>query len=190
MKALLAAFSTALYSMQISFVVAVTLLMADSRAAAEGFAIAATILGVIAGILGLVNIAFAVLHIFLPQQPVFGSIMVAKLCLIPFFVIHFIFCLLIVAGFLNPFLAWSLLFVVPMMIGLTYAVLIVTSAYTIGYMIYRLRTKQTTLQAEIAYIIAHLVFVADTVASVLLYVRERKRAAQPSLPPPADAEIE
>ncbi|MCI8435087.1 MAG: hypothetical protein HFK10_03900 [Clostridia bacterium] len=189
MKALLTSFIAALYSMQILFGIAFVLLLADNRAAAE-FAIAAAILGLVAGMLGLVNIAFAVLQIFLPQQPVFGSIMVAKLCLIPFFIIHFVFCLLIVAGFLNPFLAWSLLFVVPMMVGIAYAVLFVTSAYTIGYMIYRLRTKQTTLQAEIAYIIAHLVFVADTVASVMLCMRERKQSAQPSLPPPADVEIE
>ena len=176
MKALLTSFIAALYSMQILFGIAFVLLLADNRAAAE-FAIAAAILGLVAGMLGLVNIAFAVLQIFLPQQPVFGSIMVAKLCLIPFFIIHFVFCLLIVAGFLNPFLAWSLLFVVPMMVGIAYPVLFVTSAYT-------------TLQAEIAYIIAHLVFVADTVASVMLCMRERKQSAQPSLPPPADVEIE
>lgn len=187
MKKLLAAYVVVTYAMQICSVAALIAAFNGRSPLSKAFLIATAVLFAIDCVLGFSNIVVGLLQLGVPKQPVFGAVMVAKLCLIPFFIVNFVLCLLLVAGFLNPFLAWSLVLVVPLMIGLTYAALLVTSSYAICYTVRQLRTGQRTLGERLIYIVALLLFAVDNVAAVLLYVRERKHIA---LPPPADIQPE
>lgn len=140
----------------------------------KGLLIASLVLGIIAFFLGVANIVLAITYILVPHQNKYKAIMIAKLALIPFFIMNFIICTLVCVGLLNPWLFMTSIVIVPLMIVITYGVLLVTSSYNLAHMIRALSKKEVTSKELTLHIIFHLIFVLDVVSSILLYVNEKR----------------
>lgn len=140
----------------------------------KGLLIAALVLGIIAFFLGLSNIIVALTHIITSHKSSYFAIMIAKLALIPFFMMNFVICILVCVAILNPWLFMTSIVLVPLMVGITYGVLLVTSSYNLAHMIYALNKKQATSKELTIHIIFQLIFVLDVVSSIILFVKDRK----------------
>ena len=102
------------------------------------------------------------------------STMIIKLSLIPWFVINFFFCVLIFAGFLNPWMMLLAPVVAFILICITYIFMISTSVFDIAFVINCLIRKKTEVNAFfVIAIIMLFTFFLDVVASILLYVKTK-----------------
>lgn len=177
MKKFLTPYTVLLYSMQIAFIAAVCVIGAAGESEPPAFSaliIAALVFGVLAGIFGFLNLVFGIMQIFKPTGNVYKNTMIFKIALVPFFVIHFVLCMLMLLGFINPFLLPYLFVVVPVGIFLTYAAMFVTSAYNLGRMAYLIKSGQKTPFELAVYIVFHFIFVLDVVGAVMLYAKYGK----------------
>lgn len=173
MKALMSAFVTVIYLCIGSFTALVCLAALEYEGTAENvLVILFWIFGAAACGIGFANFVLGVVQIFKPKNVPYKSVMVCKIVLVPFFILNFIYCMLIFVGSLNPFLLWLLPIVIFLAI-LTYGILLATSAYNAGYLIYRLRTGEGSFIENIVFIILHFIYIADVVSSVVLYVKKR-----------------
>lgn len=179
MKKLMIAYVSILYVMQIFYMA--TILMMVWTVRKNPYAINPFIPLGIGIFFGLIALTIGVGHLILglrqsysPTSNICRFTMLSKISLIPFFILNFVICFLFVAGAFNPFLIWSLFIIVPIMVFLTYLVLLTTSSYNIGYLMYKVRKKECTLAFGIWYSIFHLIFCIDVFASIVLYYNEKK----------------
>lgn len=109
--------------------------------------------------------------IYKPKRFTYQTVMIGKLVLIPYFLLNFLCCFLLVAGFLNPFLAWSLIIVIPLLIGMTYIAMLplslASAALSIGYV----RQKKVESQKIILWQILEFFFVLDVFAAIVLKIK-------------------
>lgn len=180
MKKLLTSFIVVLYTMEICLSSAFFLFFWGdvSNGVIQGLLITSLVLGIIAFFLGLSNIILAITHILVPHQNSYKSIMITKLALIPFFIMNFIICMLVCVAILNPWLFMTSIVIIPLMIGITYGVLLVTSSYNLAHMIRALSKKEATSKELTLHIIFHLIFVLDVISSVILVIKGKKKNKQ------------
>lgn len=179
MRVLLATFTTVLYCFQLTIIAALVLLLGSDNTDSivwTPFYITLAVLAVAAFFLGVANIAKALSNFFAPaQKNPFTTIMVFKILLIPYFIVNFALCFLIVAGSLNPFLIVSVFITIPIMCFLTYCVLLVTSAYNLSRMFAMIVRREESLQTLIPHIIFHFIFLSDVVDSVIVRNKFRRK---------------
>ena len=172
MKALLYSFAACLYAMQFSFIGWAEFFLYDIPFEFIFIVLAAFFL-LAAFVLACVNLAFAISQISSPKQGIIKTAMIAKLILIPFFVINFLIGFLILGAMANPFLFMAYWIVVPFLCITTYVEMFITSAYNLGVLIHRIRSKQNTLGQLALIIISQFIYFFDIVGSIILYVRQR-----------------
>lgn len=103
------------------------------------------------------------------------STMIIKIILIPWFVINFFFCVLIFAGFLNPWMMLLAPVVAFILICITYIFMLSTSIFDITFVINCLIRKKIEVNAFfVIAIIMLFTFFLDVVASILLYLKTKK----------------
>ena len=101
--------------------------------------------------------------------------MISKLLLIPWYVMNFCLCVLIVVGFMNP---WLMLFapvVAFFLICMTYILMLSTSIFDIAYFFKRIRKKE--IFADCLYIFTMIFlfsFCLDVIGSIIFYIRTNK----------------
>ena len=174
MKALIIAFISALYLCIGSFTGLVVLAIIGYESATAETVIVALfwVFGVISCGLGFANFLLGVVRVFKPKPEPYKTVMVAKLALVPFFILNFVYLAIITLGSLNPFLFWFLPIVIFAMI-LTYGVLLATSAYTAGHLVYKLRQGEGSFTENIVFLVLHFIYITDVVASVVLYLKNK-----------------
>ncbi len=96
--------------------------------------------------------------------------MIIKLILIPWYVMNFCLCVLIVVGFLNP---WLMLFapvVDCFLICITYILMLSTSIFDIAYFFNRIKKKEIFADALYIFTIIFLFsFCLDVIESIILF---------------------
>lgn len=125
--------------------------------------------------LGIVSFVFACLQFARLAASPLKTAIIVKLCLIPWYVINFMICGLLVAGFLNPWLMLA----VPILIGLevfvTYVVMLLTGIHSITYTIKFLILHKIKPTAPIVIaLIFHLIFCLDIVGAIMLNIEHKK----------------
>ena len=102
------------------------------------------------------------------------STMIIKLLLIPWFIINFFFCVLIFAGFLNPWMMLLAPVVAFILICITYIFMISTSVFDIAFVINCTVRKRLKIGAfSVLTIIMLFTFFLDVVASIILYFKTK-----------------
>lgn len=178
MKKLLIIYVVLLYLMQLFLYVPISIhlyLTPLPEGVITGFTTASIVLAFIALAFGVGDVIYGVLKSFFPDPKTIKIVMIFKLILIPFFCVNFDVCVMIVGGLANPWLMLSIPLAVVLMVALTYLVLLATSVYSEGFMIYQLIKKERTIKELAAHIVLQLFFVLDDFSIVVLYIQEKKR---------------
>lgn len=109
------------------------------------------------------------------KNNILGFIMRLKLVFIPFFITHAFYFLVIMGGTANPFL-YILWFILPFLfLFYAYLILLTTSSYLIVQIIKMGKSGMLTKGQCVLHIIMQLLFFADVIDSVYLFVKYRKR---------------
>ncbi len=169
MKKWLIAFMITVYLMQISLLVGMGIFFALPDAKIYFVFIAPAVFLCLAFVLGCINIVFGVLQFKSPEPNVTKTVMLAKLSLIPFFIVNFILCILLIAGLLNPFLFMSIFIVAPLLIAITYGITFVTSSYNLGFIVNKFINGESNITTLVVCGVFHFFFVFDVIGSILLY---------------------
>lgn len=171
MKALRIIYIVLLYTMQ-AFIISAILVLFNVHDVfiqdLNAVWLSAIIIGVTAIFIGAAYSILALIHSVKPAPHPFRDGLVFKLVMIPFFIINFYLCGLLLAGLLNPWLAWSVFGVIPLVIFLTYLVLLVTSSYSLGMMIRALVVTKTNRKRYGWQIALHFIFVADVISAFVI----------------------
>lgn len=130
------------------------------------------IMGVVAFFLGLLNVFLGLRKIFNSPKCVYKSVMISKILLIPFFIINFFLCFIIVIILFNPFMFFVVPFILYLMICGAFGIVLATSSYNIGYMLNKIRNKEKTWNDLIVYFLLQFIFILDIVSSILLFKKE------------------
>lgn len=105
-----------------------------------------------------------------------GVILGIKLALIPFYICHAFWFLLMMGGTANPFL-FVLWFIIPLLFFIyAYLVLLTTSSYQIVRIIKMGKSSALTKGQCICHIVMQLLFFTDVIDSVYLFFKYRKTA--------------
>lgn len=97
-----------------------------------------------------------------------------KIGTVPFFVLNFLLWMSILGlVMIFPGGIFSIIFI-PLLVGMTYMVLIVTSSSTFSVLIYCYKAKKISLAMFILHLIMQLIFVVDVFSSVYLYIKLRQ----------------
>lgn len=171
MKALRIIYIVLLYAMQ-AFIISAILVLFNVHDVfiqdLNAVWLSAIIIGVTAIFIGAAYSILALIRSVKPAPHPFRDGLVFKLVMIPFFIINFYLCGLLLAGLLNPWLAWSVFGVIPLVIFLTYLVLLVTSSYSLGMMIRTLVVTKTNRKRYGWQIALHFIFVADVISAFVI----------------------
>lgn len=123
------------------------------------------------------NIVYALIKIGKPFEDSLTFGFVTKLCAIPFFLLNFFLCFILLAGFLNPWLLIGVPLVLALEIGMTYLVLIATSINSVIYLIRKMISKEIPLDVGAFNVVLHLFFVLDVFSSLYLFIKYRNGVA-------------
>ena len=100
-----------------------------------------------------------------------GRLMASKLMLIPFFVIHAFWFILLMGGSANPFLFVLWFFIPFVFASYAYIVLLATSSYSIAHIIKMYNTGMLTKVQCALHITMQLLFFADIIDSIYLFIK-------------------
>ena len=124
--------------------------------------------------LGIILSAFSLRLINSDKLFDYKGVLIVKLVLIPYFVVNFVICFLLTAGFLNPFLFLGLIVLIPLMIVFTYLALLpatlLSTALSYGYV----KRGKAASAAVVPWQILEYFFVLDVISSAVLYVKAKK----------------
>lgn len=123
----------------------------------------------VAALLGVFCLVFGVVNVFRDSADPTKSTLICKLCLVPWYIVNFVFWMLVVAGFCNPWLLVGIPVVVAVGCCLTWWAMFCTGVANLSYVI--LLMRQGKLQVDTKLVLAivfHFVFVLDVVGAILL----------------------
>jgi hypothetical protein len=183
MKALRIVYIVLLYLMQACLISAILVLLNDHDILIQELGpvwISAIVIGVTAIFVGITYSIVALISCVKPALHPFRDGLIFKLVMVPFFIANFYLCGLLLGGLLNPWLAWSVFGVIPLVVFLTYLVLLVTSSYSLGMMVRSLITKKGNRGRYGWQIALHLLFVIDVVSAFVIRGWERQEEAERS----------
>lgn len=109
------------------------------------------------------------------QNSMLNRMLFLKLSVIPFFIFNF----MLWTGVFGTLMLFPggifLLALAPIIVFLTFTVLLVTSSSTISVLVYCYRAKQIDISKLIVHIVLQLIFVVDVIDSIYLYKILRKK---------------
>ncbi len=119
-------------------------------------------------ILGLVNLIFAFTKIN-DNNGTIKITMISKLVLVPYFIINFLVCALLIAGFAFIFTILSTIILIPLFVLANFLTMLVTSSYNISYLINKFKNKEINLLTFFIHFIFQLVFIGDIIDTIYIY---------------------
>ena len=142
-------------------------------------------------VLCIANIVFSVISIFKGNTDLSKTVMKVKLALIPWYVINFVLCFVVVALFFNPFTMLGIPVVIAITTGLTYFLMLGTSLPDVAYCIRKVYVEKTEplVKPRLITVVCLFIFCLDVIAGVKIY-RQNKKAELAAIPAPAPAEEE
>ena len=155
---------------------AVELLPGIDESFVIGLLIAALVLMALVVPVGIANIVLSVISIFKGEDDLSQTVMKVKLALIPWYVINFAMCFVIVAISFNPFMMIAIPVVIAITVGITYFFMLATSLPNVAVYLRKVFvTKEEKVTASSVFlVILHLVFCLDVVGSILFYRQSKK----------------
>lgn len=139
--------------------------------------------GILSAIWGFVMFLLALIRKYDAHQCPFAITMITKLTLVPFFVVNFIFGVMLSIGLFLWFIAPYVLITEIFGVLLTYGTMIATSSYNLSYMYNSVKYGNRKWHDWALMFVLHFIFVADVVASVMLYADYKKAQAYQTTPP-------
>ena len=140
----------------------------------------------VVGLICIANIVFSVISIFKGEYDLSKTVRNVKLALIPWYVLNFAMCIIMVALMFNPFLMVGIPVLVAIAMGLTYFFMLGTSLPNVAYYLRKVfvTKEEKATKARVLTVILHFIFCLDVIGAIL-FLRQNKKAEIPS-----DAEIE
>jgi len=172
MKKILAALVIAVYFVPIAVFLAFYMALTQETqdlSTLRSFFIPIVFMIIVCGLV-IVNIAGAVYSLLRSQYLPFKSIMVMKLCLIPFYIMNFI-CW-VFASIVFP-IQLFVLPLIPFIIIYTYFTMIGTSVHIITKLIALRQRRIITIKQFIVHCIFQMTFAADVIDSITLAIKEK-----------------
>ena len=120
---------------------------------------------------------FSIISIFKGEEKESPSkiTMIIKLALIPWYILNFVLCAVLLSGFLNPFLMLAIPLAMAIMSVVTYIYMIATSLPDIAYFINRLIKRKIRISGGIIVSIVFLfIFCLDIVGGVIYHLEMKK----------------
>ncbi|MCF0117888.1 MAG: hypothetical protein HUJ61_07590 [Bacilli bacterium] len=128
----------------------------------------------------IINVIFGILDFIKPnQESISKTTLIVKIVLIPWYIMNFVICFLLVAGFLNPFLMLGLPLLLIILIGGTYINMLSTSIHVVVQTIRRIINKQLPMSTKLIIgIIFNFIFCLDFVGCILIRNEEKVNLIQ------------
>ena len=121
-------------------------------------------------ILVAVNIMVAVHSIVRAQDLLFRTVMIFKLCLIPFYIINFACWMIASMVFHIAIIIWPM---IPFIIAYTYFTLLGTSAYIIAKLFSLRKSKIITTKQFVLHGILQIIFIVDVIDTIYLAIKQK-----------------
>ena len=105
--------------------------------------------------------------------------MIAKLSLIPWYILNVVICVVIASIFFNPFMMIAIPFVVGFFVMVTYVLMICTSLGDMAYYLYN--NKRKVWRDSVGMILAFIclfIFCLDVIGAIVLYRRSKSIPCQ------------
>lgn len=137
----------------------------------SGLMLAGVILGALIIPVSITNIVLGFTTFVRKTVSSLKTTMVVKIILIPWYIINFLVCFLLIAGFLNPWLFLAAPIILSFLITITYIHLLATSITNVCYFIkYHIANKLSFdgLTITIVGIIFHFIFCLDFIGAIIL----------------------
>lgn len=122
-------------------------------------------------ILVAVNIMFAVHSIVRAKEFSFRTVMIFKLCLIPFYIVNFVCWMFASMVFHIAIIIWPM---IPFIIAYTYITLLGTSAYIIAKLFSLRKSKIITTKQFVLHCILQIIFTVDLIDTIYLAIKQKK----------------
>ena len=123
----------------------------------------------------IVAAAFAIINLTADSQNPTWVTFIIKLVLIPWYGLNFLVCILLVAGFLNPWLMLGIPILIAIEVLITYIYMLCSSLQAVSYAIRQIMCKRLPLTPTlIVGIVFSFIFVLDIVGSYLLHIELKK----------------
>ncbi|MGN0807206.1 MAG: hypothetical protein ACI4MN_01990 [Candidatus Coproplasma sp.] len=123
----------------------------------------------------IVSLAFAALNLMMDCRSPAKTTLIVKLALIPWYVFNIVVCVLLSAGFLNPFLMIAVPLLIVLEVVITYIIMAVSSLQIVFYTLRQIFKKRVVVTPMVIIgIVFSFIFVLDIVGSYLLN-KELKR---------------
>lgn len=101
--------------------------------------------------------------------------MIIKLAAIPWYIMNFVLCTMLVAGMLNPFLVLGIPIMVFIFVCITYINMFVVSANNVAGIIGQLKDRTLKINPLlIVGVIFHFIFCLDILGAIFTYANHRK----------------
>ena len=102
--------------------------------------------------------------------------LVIKLCLIPWYILNCVISLLMVAGFLNPWLFMAVPLLIAFEVVITYVYMISTTIHSVIYTIKYLHTQKIQPSTQIIVaLVLHFIFCLDIIGAIMLNAEMKKQ---------------
>lgn len=192
-KATLIAQTIGMYLMHIPLYIffIVELFPGEHQSIAKGLLLALLILTVPVVLICVANIVFAVISIFKGETDPSKTVLKVKLALIPWYVINFVMCVVIVAVLSNPFMMLGIPAVIGLSLCMTYFFMLGTSLADVANYLRKVYVEKSEKpsKSRIVTVICLFIFCLDIVGGVAFY-RQNERAKFASNSDPAISEEE
>ena len=117
----------------------------------------------------IVSFIFAILNMIRSGDSPLKTALIIKLALIPWYIFNLLVCILLLAGFLNPWLMMAIPLLIGVEFAVTYIFMLSTSVhsvlYTIKYLSCRKIKPNKTMTVALVF---HLFFCLDIVGAIML----------------------
>lgn len=159
----------------------VELIPLNNESLANGLIKATLILTALVLPICIANIVLSVISVFKGESDVSKTVMKVKLALIPWFILNFAMCVIIIALMLNPFMMIGIPIVIAFLVVGTYFCMITTSLPDVAYYLRNVLIKKAEKLSplRVAVVVCLFFFCLDVIGSVLFY-NQNKKLATPS----------
>ena len=123
----------------------------------------------------LVSLIFACLNFVHNESSPLKTTLIVKIGLMPWYILNLLVCLLLVAGFLNPWLLIAVPLLICIEVGITYTFMLSTSVHSVIYTIRYLVSRKIEPNYKIVIaLVFHFIFCLDIIG-VLMLCKEIKK---------------
>ena len=130
----------------------------------------------VAMFIGFLGLAFGVFNSMRDSADPTNATMVCKFLLIPWYVANFLFWLILMAGFCNPWLILGVPLIIVLGVCITWTYVALGSAHNLAYVWREVRTRRLEVTSGlILAIVFHFIFVFDIVGAIMLREIVRKQ---------------